>query len=224
LDQRSASARRYRDLVANFTSDAGGDDVLSEAQRQLVRRAASLSFACEALEAQIIAGAPAEFKQSADGLSPHDILQESARILHGVARYKGGGADGTVRQFASLPDAEMARVSDLLMKAGDLSHKAIAAGSERMADLELLATLSARLVRVLAQLGIRRSPRDVSRLNQYLSERYPERAADIVEEPADETTSQAGTPFCEGYAPSESCEAVDAAQTVGAGEREEPGA
>lgn len=164
LDQRSASARRYRDLVASFTSDTGLGDALSEAQKQLIRRAASLSLACERLEAEIVGGAPPQFKQEAGGLSPFDILQESARILHAVARVKGGGTSATVQQFAALPDAEMARVSDLLVKAGDLAHRAISAGSERAADLELLAMLSARLVRVLQQLGLRRQAREVAPL------------------------------------------------------------
>ena len=33
LDGRTALARRYRDLVAEFVSDLGGADVISEAQR-----------------------------------------------------------------------------------------------------------------------------------------------------------------------------------------------
>jgi hypothetical protein len=86
----------------------------------------------------------------------------------------------------------MARISDLLVKAGDLSHKAIAAGSERAADLELLATLSSRLVRVLAQLGIRRQARDVAPLTlaALLAEdeqRQATEAADGRQDVADES-------------------------------------
>ena len=44
LDGRSALARRYRDLVAEFVSDLGGADVISAAQRAIVRRAASFAF------------------------------------------------------------------------------------------------------------------------------------------------------------------------------------
>ncbi len=54
LDGRSALARRYRDLVAEFTSDIGGDP--SEAQKQLIRRAASLSTWCEAQEVHLANG------------------------------------------------------------------------------------------------------------------------------------------------------------------------
>lgn len=54
LDGRSALARRYRDLVATFTSDMGGDP--SEAEKQLIRRAASLSVWCEAVEVRLANG------------------------------------------------------------------------------------------------------------------------------------------------------------------------
>lgn len=54
LDGRSALARRYRDLVATFTSDMGGDP--SESQKQLIRRAASLSVWCEAVEVRLANG------------------------------------------------------------------------------------------------------------------------------------------------------------------------
>jgi len=54
LDGRSALARRYRDLVAEFTADLGGDP--SEAQKQLIRRAASLSTWCEAQEVRLANG------------------------------------------------------------------------------------------------------------------------------------------------------------------------
>jgi len=54
VDGRSAAARRYRDLVAEFTSDIGGDP--SEAQKQLIRRAASLSVWCELVEVRLANG------------------------------------------------------------------------------------------------------------------------------------------------------------------------
>jgi hypothetical protein len=62
-------------------------------------------------------------------------------ILHATARVKGG--DGGVRVLAELPPEELARVTDLLVKAGDLAAKAIAAGSEMGADLRMYGTLAA---------------------------------------------------------------------------------
>ena len=56
LDGRSALARRYRDLVAEFVSDIGGADIISAAQRAIVRRAASLCVWCEAVEVRLAAG------------------------------------------------------------------------------------------------------------------------------------------------------------------------
>lgn len=58
LDGRTALARRYRDLVHAFTSDIGGDP--SEAEKQLIRRAASLSTWCEAQEVKLASGEEVE--------------------------------------------------------------------------------------------------------------------------------------------------------------------
>jgi hypothetical protein len=53
----TAWSRRFRDLVAEITSDLGGADLLSEAQRQLIRRCAMLSVECEKMESAGVAGA-----------------------------------------------------------------------------------------------------------------------------------------------------------------------
>lgn len=53
-DMRTAQGRRYRDLIGAISADLGGD--LTETQKQLVRRAASLSVWCEAVEARLAAG------------------------------------------------------------------------------------------------------------------------------------------------------------------------
>jgi hypothetical protein len=50
-DGRSATARRFRDLFEDIAADLGGLDLLSEGQRQLIRRAAMLSAESERLEA-----------------------------------------------------------------------------------------------------------------------------------------------------------------------------
>jgi len=50
-DCRSASARRFKDLIEDICLDLGGRDLLSEAQKQLVRRASLLSAECERMEA-----------------------------------------------------------------------------------------------------------------------------------------------------------------------------
>jgi len=54
VDGRTATGRRYRDLIYTFTSDLGGYDMLSENQLQLARRNALISSLCEGIEAQAV--------------------------------------------------------------------------------------------------------------------------------------------------------------------------
>lgn len=54
VDGRSPLARRYKDLVWEFSSQVGGNP--TPAQLQLVRRAAGLSIQCELLECDMVSG------------------------------------------------------------------------------------------------------------------------------------------------------------------------
>jgi hypothetical protein len=54
----TAWARRFRDVLAEITNDLGGADLLSEGQRQLARRAATISIVCERMEGDTAAGNP----------------------------------------------------------------------------------------------------------------------------------------------------------------------
>ncbi len=54
LDGRSQTALRFRDLVEGMGNDLGGSDRLSEGQKQLIRRAATLSVMSESVEADFI--------------------------------------------------------------------------------------------------------------------------------------------------------------------------
>jgi hypothetical protein len=56
IDGRSATARRYKDLVAAISSDQGGADQLSEARMQLVRRFAAAACLAENMEASLVRG------------------------------------------------------------------------------------------------------------------------------------------------------------------------
>jgi hypothetical protein len=180
--QTSAYARRLRDILGEVISDLGGPSELSEAERQLARRAASLSVACERLEESICTGinssAAEAFTRGTGGLTPFAILAEAGRVLHSVARYKGGG-DGGIKQIAELPPAELSVVVDLLCRAGDLAARCIAAGSEQSADLELLGVLSDRCGRAFLRIGLRRRPRDVQTLSQYLEARGAEKLQEV---------------------------------------------
>jgi hypothetical protein len=57
-DGRSASYRRFKDVLEQILADIGGAEHLSEGQRQLCRRAATLSIAAEAMEADAIGNKP----------------------------------------------------------------------------------------------------------------------------------------------------------------------
>jgi hypothetical protein len=63
LDGRSAEARRWRDLVASYTSDLGGPAKLTEAQRTLVTQAATLQVQAERMQAAVIRGEPVDAEQ-----------------------------------------------------------------------------------------------------------------------------------------------------------------
>jgi hypothetical protein len=52
----SAWSRRFKDLVAEITSDLGGADCLSEGQRQLARRCATIALECEKIEVRAVSG------------------------------------------------------------------------------------------------------------------------------------------------------------------------
>jgi hypothetical protein len=56
VDQRSAIARRYRDLVIAVGNDQGGLEHLSETRLQLIRRLSGASVLAEQLEARMAAG------------------------------------------------------------------------------------------------------------------------------------------------------------------------
>jgi hypothetical protein len=49
-------ARRFADVLSEIISDIGGHDGLSEGQRQLARRCATIAIACERMEGEAAAG------------------------------------------------------------------------------------------------------------------------------------------------------------------------
>jgi hypothetical protein len=55
--------RRFRDVLDQIIADISGPDGLSEGQRQLARRAATISIACEKLECVAATGADIDLEQ-----------------------------------------------------------------------------------------------------------------------------------------------------------------
>jgi len=63
IDGRSASARRFRDLVDSFVSELGGIDKVGESEKATIRQAASLTLRCESLQADLVNGLPVDDEQ-----------------------------------------------------------------------------------------------------------------------------------------------------------------
>jgi hypothetical protein len=58
VDGRSQSARRFHDVLQQILADLGSAARLSEGQRQLCRRAATVSMTAEGMEAHAVTGQP----------------------------------------------------------------------------------------------------------------------------------------------------------------------
>jgi hypothetical protein len=70
-DKRGPVARRFKDLCGEITSDLGGPGILSEAQRQIIRRIASMATWCESEEAKMADGVEIDidrFQRTANSL------------------------------------------------------------------------------------------------------------------------------------------------------------
>jgi hypothetical protein len=74
VDGRSTWVRRLRDLISLHLADLGGEDAVSEAERSICRRAATLTVELERLEASFAV---------ADGAQPDqlDLYQRTANSL-----------------------------------------------------------------------------------------------------------------------------------------------
>jgi hypothetical protein len=63
VDGRSMAARRYRDVAIAIADDLGGQDLLSEPSKILVRQAAGMTVAVEDLSAKVVAGEDVDLEQ-----------------------------------------------------------------------------------------------------------------------------------------------------------------
>jgi hypothetical protein len=77
VDGRLAWARRLRDLVADQTSDMGGDSNLSTAERVLLKRSAMLTLQLEMLECRFA---------DQDGMATSEQLNDYQRALNTCRR------------------------------------------------------------------------------------------------------------------------------------------
>ena len=81
IDGRSTWARRARDIIAQLIEDRGGEDLTSEAERLILRKAAVIAVQTEQLETKF-AGLNADGKTVAsDDLDLYQRLANSMRRL-----------------------------------------------------------------------------------------------------------------------------------------------
>jgi hypothetical protein len=105
LDGRSQTARRFRDLVEGMGNDLGGSDRLSEGQRQLIRRAATLSIMSESVEADFIRNLA--FDGEAYGVLCDRLGRCLQRLgLERVARPVNDGSQALADYFSRPPPKE----------------------------------------------------------------------------------------------------------------------
>jgi hypothetical protein len=155
----NAWSRRFADILSALISDAGGEANMTEARMQLCRRAATLCIEAEKLEIKSAGGPPSleeAFQTASGGVKPLDIITEASRILHAVARIKGGN---NVRDIAAKPQEELDRVVGLLKDAATIANMAASYGE---VDLEIYGQICDRLNRCLRTLGLERRARDVN--------------------------------------------------------------
>src|SRR5215210_4031854 len=76
VDGRSAGARRFRDLIADFAEPFGGLETLAESERVLVKQAAALALRAESM--QIING------EAGDHNALIRLSSEARRILSSI--------------------------------------------------------------------------------------------------------------------------------------------
>jgi hypothetical protein len=60
VDGHSTWVRRLRDLIESHTSDLGGEDAVSEAERSIIRRIATLTVELERMEVEFAAASSAQ--------------------------------------------------------------------------------------------------------------------------------------------------------------------
>ena|SRR5215210_3505446 len=80
VDGRSASGRRFRDLIRDFAEPFGGLKTLREGDRVLVKQAAALALRAESMQAAIVNG------EAVDHNALIRLSSEARRILESIRR------------------------------------------------------------------------------------------------------------------------------------------
>lgn len=109
VDGRSTWVRRLRDLIEIHIEDLGGDDAVSEAERSLVRRAATMTVELERMEAVFALRGEADPKDL-------DLYQRTAGNLRRVLESLGlqrrqRDVTPTIAEYAARKAAEKAQAA-----------------------------------------------------------------------------------------------------------------
>jgi hypothetical protein len=102
VDGRSTWVRRLRDLISLHLSDLGGDDAVSEAERSIVRRVATLTVELERLELVFALAGEAKPEQI-------DLYQRTANSLRRLL--ESIGIKRVPRDVTPSVDAYLAHVA-----------------------------------------------------------------------------------------------------------------
>jgi hypothetical protein len=101
-DGRSLTARRFQDLFEDIAGDLGGLDLLSEGQKQMIRRAATLSAESERLEAEWANGRPFDLTLYSTTANCLRRIFESLGLKR-VARQVNSDDEALLRHFSRPP-------------------------------------------------------------------------------------------------------------------------
>lgn len=104
IDQRTLTARRYRDVVADMAMQLG--DLLSPSEAMLIRRAGTLAVLCERDEALILSGKTVDeenYRRNAQALKTTLISLGMAKKSRDVTKSDGRLFDA---HAAAILDAE----------------------------------------------------------------------------------------------------------------------
>ena len=94
-DGRSPWSRRYRDLIAGHTSDLGGYEALSEAQKSLIRRASAIECELEQMEGKLSQGEEIDI----------DVFTRSSSHLRRI--FETLGIERRAKDITSLSDTPL---------------------------------------------------------------------------------------------------------------------
>jgi hypothetical protein len=108
VDQRSAIARRYRDLIGAIVSDQGGVELLAEARVQLIRRFAAASVIAEQMEARLANGEEIDISEHA--LLCSTLVRVSSRI--GINRRAKDLTPTLERYLSDTQEQDVAEVGE----------------------------------------------------------------------------------------------------------------